>query len=88
MTEESPSGSRIARRRSTALSEGGPDYAAKRAELVRVATAVFRLRGYAATSLNEIAHAFGTDRASLYYYVASKEELFQECVADAVAQNP
>lgn len=79
--------SRIAQRRSAALQEGGVDYSAKRAELIRVAADVFREKGYAAATLNDIATVFGTDRASLYYYVGSKEELFQECITDAVVTN-
>lgn len=82
-----PAVSRISQRRSAALSEGGADYSAKRAELIRVAAEVFRVKGYAAATLNDIAAVFGTDRASLYYYVASKEELFQECITDVTVQN-
>jgi AcrR family transcriptional regulator len=82
-----PVTSRIAQRRSAALQEGGADYTAKRADLIRVAAEVFRDKGYAAATLNDIAAVFGTDRASLYYYVGSKEELFQECITDSVRTN-
>ncbi|MFB9075116.1 TetR/AcrR family transcriptional regulator [Citricoccus parietis] len=34
--------------------------------------------------MNDVADRFGTDRASLYYYVASKEELFQEVFQSSV----
>lgn len=77
---ESLTESRISQRRQAALSEGGAGYSAKRAELIRVSAIVFREKGYAAATLNDVAALFGTDRASLYYYVASKEELFQECI--------
>lgn len=79
--------SRISQRRSAALTEGGADYSAKRAELIRVAATVFREKGYAAATLNDIAAVFGTDRASLYYYVGSKEELFQAAVTGLVQAN-
>jgi AcrR family transcriptional regulator len=79
--------SRIARRRSAALAEGGRDYSARRLELIRVAADVFRAKGYAASTLHDIASELGTDRASLYYYVASKEELFQACISQAVGAN-
>lgn len=82
-----PAVSRISQRRSAALTEGGADYSAKRTELIRVAAEVFRAKGYAAATLNDIASVFGTDRASLYYYVASKEELFQECISVSVSSN-
>jgi AcrR family transcriptional regulator len=82
-----PRSSRIAQRRSAALADGGADYSARRSELVRVAANVFRDKGYAAATLNDIASVLGTDRASLYYYVGSKEELFQECITQAVTDN-
>jgi AcrR family transcriptional regulator len=79
--------SRIAQRRSAALAEGGAEYSSKRAELIRAAATVFREKGYSATTLNDIASVFGTDRASLYYYVGSKEELFQACIMKALTDN-
>jgi TetR/AcrR family transcriptional regulator, cholesterol catabolism regulator len=48
---------------------------------------VFKQRGYSATTLNDVAEAMGADRASLYYYVASKQELFDEIVGEAVRVN-
>ena len=81
------SSSRIAKRRSAALQDGGVDYAERRAELVRVAAEVFRTKGFGAATLNDIAAKFGTDRASLYYYVGSKQELFEECVSASVTEN-
>ncbi len=79
--------SRISERRKAALIDQSAEYAAKRAELVRAAATVFRDKGYANATLNDIAEQVGTDRASLYYYVGSKEELFHECVRDVVDQN-
>lgn len=77
----------IGRRRASAKSGSAPDYAAKRSELIRVAAEVFRDKGYAAATLNDVAAAFGTDRASLYYYVGSKEELFRECVTTTFSES-
>ena len=77
----------IGKRRLAAIQDGSTDYAAKRAELVNVAAEVFRRKGYAAATLNDIAAAFGTDRASLYYYVSSKEELFQACIQGITGTN-
>jgi AcrR family transcriptional regulator len=82
-----PRSSRISQRRSAALADGGADYSSRRAELIRVAANVFREKGYAAATLNDVAALLGTDRASLYYYVGSKEELFQECITAAVTDN-
>jgi AcrR family transcriptional regulator len=79
--------SRIARRRQAALTDGAEAYKAKRQELIRVAATIFKERGYEGATLNEIAERFGTDRASLYYYVAGKEELFQEAVRGVLDDN-
>jgi AcrR family transcriptional regulator len=72
--------SNISRRRRTAQSDGSVDYAAKRAELLRIAAKLFKDRGFQATKLADIAQEAGLDRASVYYYVGSKEELFHESV--------
>jgi TetR/AcrR family transcriptional regulator, cholesterol catabolism regulator len=72
--------SNISRRRRTAQSDGSADYAAKRLELLRIATKLFKERGFQSTKLGDIAQAAGLDRASIYYYVSSKEELFHESV--------
>jgi TetR/AcrR family transcriptional regulator, cholesterol catabolism regulator len=77
----------ISRRRAAALSEGGAEYAAKRNELIRVAANLFRERGYGSTSLNDIAGVAGLDRATVYYYVGSKEELFREAVQGLLDDN-
>lgn len=79
--------SRISQRRSAALAEGSSEYSTKRAQLLRAAATVFRDKGYASTTLNDVAKVFGTDRASLYYYVGSKEELFQECISNVLQEN-
>ncbi|WIX75661.1 TetR/AcrR family transcriptional regulator [Amycolatopsis carbonis] len=71
-------------RRQAALKEGNAAYLARREEIIRAAADVFRLRGYEATTLLEVAKSLGTDRASLYYYVGSKEELLQEIVRNAL----
>ena len=72
--------SNISRRRRTAQSDGSADYAAKRAELLRIATRLFKERGFQSTKLADVAQAAGLDRATIYYYVSSKEELLHESV--------
>src|SRR3989442_2745301 len=84
-TSAAPSG--IESRRKAALSEGNAGYTARRAEIIKVAADVFRERGYDAATSNDVAARLGTDRASLYYYVGSKEELLQEIVRDVLSQN-
>lgn len=77
----------IQRRRKAALAEGGEDYRRRRKELVAAAAAVFREKGYEAARLSDIAARVGADRASLYYYVGGKEELFREAVRGVVESN-
>lgn len=77
----------IARRRATALAEGGRSYQRKRAALLSAAAKVFREKGYRGATLNDIAAELGTERGSLYYYVSGKDELFHEIVKVASAAN-
>ena len=70
--------SRIAQRRAQARVEGSKRYQARRAALIAAAGKVFAENGYQAASIYEIATLANIDRASLYYYVGSKKELFFE----------
>ncbi|MDE2301223.1 MAG: TetR family transcriptional regulator [Sphingomonadales bacterium] len=79
--------SNISRRRMTALQEGSADYLAKRAELIEIAGRQFKANGFKATTLAEIGHKAGLDRATVYYYFGSKEELFRECLREGVDSN-
>ncbi len=79
--------SRIARRREAALDEGGAAYLERRAEIIAAAKEIFRRNGYRGTALTKVAESLSMDRASLYYYVGSKEELFHEIVGHAVEAN-
>ena len=77
----------IERRRIAAQEDGGEGYRERRQEIVKVAALVFKEKGFAAATLNDIAGRLGTDRASLYYYVANKEELLQEIVRGVINEN-
>lgn len=79
--------SNIARRRQAALAEGGADYTAKRDELVQLAVKLFQEKGFKATTLNDLSKASGLERATLYYYVSSKEELLQEAIQGMLKSN-
>jgi len=68
----------LSQRRRRAQVEGDAAYRAKRNELLQIAGDVFKDKGYEASTLNDIAARFGTDRAAIYYYFAGKEEIFQE----------
>jgi AcrR family transcriptional regulator len=77
----------IARRRESAQAESGPAYAARREEIIRAAGQAFLAKGYQAASFKDIAELLGLDRATLYYYFSSKQELFQTATSSAVERN-
>ncbi|HSV78474.1 MAG TPA: TetR/AcrR family transcriptional regulator [Ramlibacter sp.] len=52
-------------------------------EVLDVAGKLFREKGYRSTSLVHIAEALGMNKASLYYYVESKEELARKLILRA-----
>lgn len=83
--EAGPSG--IGRRRAAAQGENRTAYRERRQEIITVAADLFKARGFRGTSIGQIAEALDTDRATLYYYIGSKEELFDEVVTDAVRAN-
>ena len=75
----------IGRRREAA--KANPGYQERRQEIIGAAARVFKHKGLKGTRLGDIAEELGTDRANLYYYVSSKDELFQEAVTEAVVAN-
>lgn len=77
----------LSRRRKLAQSKEGAEYAERRAEIIASAAAAFQEEGYDKTTLNDIATRAGTDRASVYYYASSKEELFQQVCSGMLAAN-
>lgn len=77
----------IGRRRAAARDEGSPAYQERRAEIVRAAAGLFQKNGFRGTKLSDIGEALNLDRASLYYYIGNKEELFHEVVGGAVEAN-
>ncbi len=54
------------------------DHAIKRQAILNRAAELFADRGYAGTSMAEIAEACGTSKALLYHYYDSKEELLSD----------
>jgi AcrR family transcriptional regulator len=58
----------------------------RRQQIEDAASALFRERGYAATSVRDIAQALNMQGASLYAHVASKEELLWSIVERAAGR--
>jgi TetR/AcrR family transcriptional regulator, cholesterol catabolism regulator len=77
----------IEARRKAALEDGSASYIARRAEIIQAAARVFRDLGFDVATLRDVAEALNTDRATLYYYIGSKEELLQEIVRDSLARD-
>lgn len=86
-TNGTDSESNLGRRRKTAQAKDRAAYAARRDELIASAAAVFQEEGYDGATLAGIAKRAGTDRASLYYYASSKEELFQQVCSGMLEAN-
>jgi len=78
--------SSIGRRRTNARREATPGYSERRQRLLRAAADVFKQKGFQAASINDIAERFGGDRASIYYYYASKHEIFIDLIQQAVEE--
>ncbi|QNK81481.1 TetR/AcrR family transcriptional regulator [Nakamurella sp. PAMC28650] len=85
MPAAAPSG--MGRRRAAAKDDGTAAYAERQAEIKTAAADLFKKEGFRGTSIGRIAKALGIDRATLYYYVGSKEELFDDVVSGAVRAN-
>ncbi len=79
--------SAIKRRRDGARKDSTVAYQVRRREIVEAAARVFHEKGFQGTSIGAVADELGTDRASLYYYISSKEELFDEVIREVSEQN-
>lgn len=85
--EDTPATSGIGQRRASAFDEDQPAYRERRQHIVSTAMAVFKQKGYQATTLSDIAREAGLNRATLYYYFSGKAEIFDEIVSGAVEAN-
>jgi len=76
----------IGKRRTAAKEESSDAYKRRRREIAEAAVRVFDRLGLQGASISAVASELGIDRASVYYYISSKEELFDE-VLRAVAER-
>lgn len=58
------------------------DAAERWEQITRVATDLFRRKGFSSTSMQDISDAVGLLKGSLYYYIDSKEDLLFEILRD------
>ncbi len=69
------------------MTKGSQSYQEKRREIALAAARVFNERGFSATSLSAVADTLEMDRATLYYYISNKQDLFDEVVREASERN-
>lgn len=88
MRPDSKSGatSGLGKRRGNAREESSATYQRRRREIAEAAVRVFDRLGLQGASISAVAEELGINRASIYYYISSKEELFDE-VLRAVAER-
>jgi AcrR family transcriptional regulator len=56
--------------------------AGRRKEIIDAAAAIFQEKGYAATSIQDVADAVNILKGSLYYYIKSKDDLLFEVIQE------
>ncbi len=77
----------IGKRRAAAKKDKAPNYEKRRKEISEAAARVFNQRGFRGTTISAVAEELSIDRASLYYYISSKEELFDELIREVSVEN-
>jgi TetR/AcrR family transcriptional regulator, cholesterol catabolism regulator len=77
----------IGKRRSAAGKDARASYSLRRQEIAGAAVRVFNRLGYKGASLSAVASELGVDRATLYYYFSSKEQMFDETVRAVIEGN-
>ena len=81
--------SNISKRRAAAKAKDTSSkiYQRRRAEIAVAGARVFNKKGFQGTTISAVAEELQIDRASIYYYISSKEELFDEVIREASEEN-
>ena len=87
MSPTSDKTSGIGKRRKAAKEESSGAYKRRRREIAEAAVRVFDRLGLQGASISAVATELGIDRASVYYYISSKEELFDELLRAVAERN-
>jgi TetR/AcrR family transcriptional regulator, cholesterol catabolism regulator len=77
----------IGRRRAAAKEDGAQAYQDRRKEIAEAAARVFNREGFQAATMAAVAEELNIDRASLYYYISNKEELFDDVIRETSVEN-
>lgn len=75
------------KRRAAPPADRSATFEAKRREIAEAAVRVFDRVGFQRATMAALADEMGVDRSSLYYYISSKEELFDEVLKTVVERN-
>ncbi|EIF44078.1 TetR family transcriptional regulator [gamma proteobacterium BDW918] len=79
--------SKLKIRRKSRAESGKALYNDRKDIIRRAAGNVFLKKGFLATKLSDIAEEANMDRASLYYYVGSKQDLYEDIYSTVVGDN-
>ena len=79
--------SRLKRRRDARQATDSQLYQDRQQDIRAAAAKVFMKKGFVATKLSDVAEEAQMDRASLYYYVSSKQDLFESLFTSAIENN-
>jgi AcrR family transcriptional regulator len=60
---------------------------ARPGEIIEAALILFHQKGYSATKLDDVAHAAGVTKGTLYLYFPSKEALFKAAISASIHPN-
>lgn len=77
----------MGKRRTAAKNESSASYQKRRQEIAEAGVRVFDRLGFQGASISAVAAELGIDRASIYYYISSKEELFDEVIRTVIERN-
>jgi len=77
----------IGRRRAAAKEDGALAYQERRKEIAEAAARVFNRTGFQGATMAAVAEELNIDRASLYYHISNKEELFDEVIRETSLEN-
>lgn len=77
----------ISRRRDSARRERSAAWVERHDQILAAAAEVLRESGFGATHITDIAQRLGVHQSNIYYYFATKEEIFFELIHDVVDAN-
>ena len=86
-SEKTNLGSRRAKKQDKSILKNNEAYQRKRKEIIDAAMNLFSKNGYDKTSISQIATVMHIDRATLYYYFSSKDEIYQEISTNIAIKN-